>query len=303
MFILLRRMERWLHQHVFKVGWLVTQDYQTTTILYYTFFLPGVFIHELIYWLVAGALGVRAERSLKWPDKQEIGELKLNFVQISNRAGVIRKAVISVAPMIFGLVFIWYIAANVFNIMTVVGIMSTGELNDVAAGFSLLIDAPLFWLWIYVIFTVANTMYPTVPKDLQGWRTIFMGIGAVVVVILLLGIGGQVFAVLENPLSDIIAVMQTILFLMISIDFLMVLALGTIETTIERITGNSATIQGGKLVTVTRQEALEEREKNVKKNVAVQSVNAIAPPQQALAAFIYCLSLFPVRPVMNPSHK
>lgn len=261
MFILLRRMERWLHQEVFKVGWLATHDYQTTTILYYTFFLPGVFIHEIIYWLVAGALGVRANRSLKWPDKQEIGELKLDFVQLSNRAGTIRKALISVAPMIFGLAFIWYIAANVFDIMSVVGMMSTGELGDVAAGVKLLIAAPLFWLWVYIIFTIANTMYPTVPKDLQGWRIIFLGIGAVTIVVLLLGIGGQVFEVLQNPLDEIIAVLQTMLFLLIGIDFVMVLVLGTIEYTIEHITGNSATIQGGKLVTVTRQEALEEREK------------------------------------------
>jgi hypothetical protein len=261
MFILLRRIERWLHQHVFKVGWLVTHNYQTTTILYYTIFLPGVFLHELVYWLVAGALGVHAGRSIKWPEQQEIGELKLNFVQISNRAGVYRKAIISAAPMILGLVFIWYIAANVFDIMAVVSIMSSGDLRQVAFAIDLLLGAPLFWLWIYIIFTVANTMYPTIPKDLRGWRTILIGIAALIFAIVLLGIGGEVFDVLQTPLSSLIAVLQIILALIIGVDILVVLVLGTIEYTIERITGHSATIQGGKLVTMTRQEAIDDRQK------------------------------------------
>src|SRR5690349_736728 len=134
MFILLRRIERWLHQHIFKVGWLLTQNYQTTTILYYTIFLPGVVLHELVYWLAAGMMNVRADRAIKWPEAQEVGELKLNFVQINPKASVLRKAIISIAPLLVGLVSIWYIAANIFDITAVFRQMSTGNLRDVAAG-------------------------------------------------------------------------------------------------------------------------------------------------------------------------
>ena len=102
-----------MHQHIFKVGWLLTQNYETTTILYYTFFLPGIILHEVIYWLVAGLLDVRAERSIKWPEKQEIGELRLNFVQLARRTGRIQRAIISSAPLIIGLVIVWLMATNI----------------------------------------------------------------------------------------------------------------------------------------------------------------------------------------------
>jgi hypothetical protein len=73
LFAILRWLERSLHQRIFKVGWLLSKNSQTTTILYYTFFLPGVALHELVLWLVAGFLDVRAERAIAWPQKQEIG--------------------------------------------------------------------------------------------------------------------------------------------------------------------------------------------------------------------------------------
>src|SRR5215475_7197184 len=66
----LRRLEVWLHQHIFKVGWLVTNKYQTTTILYYAFFLPGILLNQLTIWTIAGFLNVRAAHSIAWPEKQ-----------------------------------------------------------------------------------------------------------------------------------------------------------------------------------------------------------------------------------------
>jgi hypothetical protein len=261
MFILLRRIERWLHQHIFKVGWLLTQNYQTTTILYYTIFLPGVVLHELVYWLSAGMMNVRAERAIKWPEAQEVGELKLNFVRINPKASILRKAIISVAPLLVGLVIIWYIAANIFDITAVVRQMSSGNLRDVGTALGMLLSAPLFWLWVYVIFTIANTMYPSVPKDLQGWRSVLISLSAVAGVLLLLGLGGEIFEAMQSPLSELIFVLQATFALMIAIDVLMVLVLGLIEYTIEHVTGNSATFRGGKMITVTREEALEEQRK------------------------------------------
>jgi hypothetical protein len=261
MFILLRRTERWLHQHIFKVGWLVTQNFQTTTILYYTFFLPGVVLHEVVYWLAAGIFNVRAERKIEWPEPQEIGELKLNFVELPSRTSTYQKALISIMPLLVGIVSIWLIANNVFDIQTAFDIMSTGELRDVAAGFGELTSAPDFWLWLYLVFTIANTMYPHIPKDLQGWRTILGAVLVVTLVLLVIGLGGEIFEALTTPLSSLITVLQLMAVLLLGIDFIMVLILGTIEYTIERVTGNSATFRGGKMIVMTREEMIEEERK------------------------------------------
>lgn len=261
MFALLRRMETWVHQHVFKVGWLVTQNYQTTTILYYAFFLPGVLLHEVTYWLAAGAVNVRAERSIKWPEKQEVGELKLNFVQISNRAGMYRRAIISIMPLAVGILFIWWISANIYDLQTVVAVMSTGDLTDVATAIQLLLHAPNFWLWAYVIFTVGNTMFPQIPRDLRGWRTLLLLAGAIAVVLTIIGLGGELFQALDTPLNSLFAVLESALILILLTDFLVVLILGTIEYAIERYTGRSASFRAGKMITMTREQALEETRK------------------------------------------
>lgn len=267
MFILLRRIERWLHQHIFKVGWLSTHDYQTTTILYYTFFMPGVILHELVYYLAAGIFNVRAERHIKWPDKQEVGELQLNFVKIAPRTHPIRKALVTSMPLLVGLISIWAISYYIFDITTVVETMSTGELSDVGAAFNMLLAAPLFWLWIYIIFTIANTMFPTVPKDLKGWRSVFIGLGVVALALFLVGVGGEIFEVLQSPLSQIISVLQATFVLIMIVDVIMVMILGLIEYTIERITGHSATFRGNRMYTMTREEAIAEREKEREKEL------------------------------------
>lgn len=192
-FILLRKIERWLHQHIFKVGWLLTRSYRTTTILYYTFFLPGVVLHEVVYWLVAGALNVSAERAIKWPEAQEIGELKLNFVRISPRTSLYKRTIISTAPLVAGLVIIWVAANHVFDLQGTLAIMSGGDLDDVAAGLAHLTSAPDFWLWAYLVFTISNTMYPSVPKDLQGWRTVAGAAALIGGLLILVGVGMMPF--------------------------------------------------------------------------------------------------------------
>jgi hypothetical protein len=265
MFILLRKTERWLHQHLFKVGWLLTKNYKTTTTLYYTFFLPGVLLHEFLLYIVAGMLNVRAETTIKYPEPQDIGELKLNFVQISPRADATRRMVIALAPLVVGLVICWIIANNAFHITAAMQTMSSGELDAVAAGLRQLTGAPDFWLWFYILFTVSNTMYPTLPKDFHGWRTIAGGIVALIVATILLGIGGELYSALATPLEEFLGSAHGMLLLLIGVNIVMVLALGTVEAVVERITGNSATFKKGKMITMTRAEALEQQRKDAER--------------------------------------
>ncbi|MEL6526452.1 MAG: hypothetical protein AAFQ07_12165, partial [Chloroflexota bacterium] len=270
-------------------GWLVTQNYQTTTILYYTVFLPGVLLHEIVYWLAAGIFNVRAEGDIKWPDEQEVGELKLNFIKLAPRTGTYRKAFITSAPLLVGLVCIWLVANNIFDITTVVQTMRSGEINDVVAAWQLLSGAPLFWLWVYIIFTIANTMFPTVPKDLRGWRSILLGFGVVAVALLVLGVGGEIFEALQTPLSQLISVLQSTFILIMLIDVMMVLVLGLIEYTIERSTGRSATFRRGKMITMTREEVLAEREKERERQQKAREREVKKQAAQSITQSIYAL--------------
>lgn len=262
LFYALRRLEVWLHQHIFKVGWLVTKQYQTTTILYYAFFLPGILLNQLTVWMVAGLLNVRADRSIAWPQKQEIGELKLNFVQLSKNTDSFRTALINTAPLVIGMALIWHIANNLLNLpafLTSLG--GTGLLGDVAGAVSKLTTAPDFWLWFYIAFTISNTMMPKF-HSLRGWRVVLVALAIIAVILFLVGAGNQV--VVSNmsvPLTESLNALSSILAIMVGLDIVMLAILGSLESLIERITGDSATFVNGKMITMRRAEMLAQRAK------------------------------------------
>ena len=95
-------VEKWIHSHLYGVGWLLTDDHKSATALYYVLLFPGVFVHEFTQYLVAGALNVKIKKVIAWPEAQDDGTLRLDFVrfQKANRA---QAAVIGAAPLVTGL--------------------------------------------------------------------------------------------------------------------------------------------------------------------------------------------------------
>lgn len=299
MFNLLRWFERWLHQHIFKVGWLLTKNFQTTTILYYTFFLPGVFLYELAYWLAAGALNVYADRTIAWPEKQEIGELRLNFVKLSPKASPVKVAIISIAPLIVGLASIAFIAYNILDASTALIIMRGGDLHSVMVGVRHILDAPDFWLWAYILFAISNTMMPN-PNALRGWRWIAGGIGIVVVGLFLLGVGNEVIGTaLIGPVARGLQALSGIFGIVILANIVAVAILGTIEAIIERVTGHSATFKNGKMIVLRREEAIIQRKQALQKARAAHHKQQAASSAAQGKPSIYKLAL----PIPGPPGK
>lgn len=258
----MRRLERWLHQHIFKVGWLLTRKMQTTTILYYTFFLPGVVLNEVVYWFVAGIVNVRAERAFAWPEAQAIAELKLNFIRLAKNTSRVKVAIISIAPLLSGLALIYLISDNVLNLNLVLAVGSGGTLDDYLAALRLLLATPDIWLWVYLMFTIASTMFPN--RDVfKGWRPVVIGLAVAVVALYVVGVGQQLF--LQNlalPITDGLSRLALIFVVIIVIDLIVTGVLGTLEAIIERITGHSATFQNGKLVALTKEDIQKRREQH-----------------------------------------
>lgn len=261
MFYLLRQLERWLHQHIFKVGWLVTKSFQTTTILYYTFFLPGVFLHEISYWLAAGILNVHAKSSIQWPEAQEIAELKLSFVELARNVSPFRLGLISLAPIIAGLTFVWFISTNLLDFSGFFALVGTGNLSDISEAVRRLTSAPDFWLWIYILFTISNTMIARL-SDLRGLGVILIIAGVAIAALFVIGVGNEVVVgVFAVSVADALYMLAGTLGIIIFIDLIFVAILGTIEAIIERITGDSAMFRRGRLIAMTRQEIIEMRQR------------------------------------------
>lgn len=292
--MLSRKLEHWLHQHIFKVGWLATKNLQTTTILFYTFFLPGVFIYEVSYWLVAGVLNVHAKRSIRWPEKQDIAELKLNFVELAKDTSQFRLALITLAPLATGFFLVWAISNSILDIAGFLEIISTGRLNDISHGISYLTSAPDFWLWIYLLFTISNTMTPNL-KHLRGLKIVLYVIAAITAVLIVIGVGNEVvMTMLLGPIAEALNLVAGTLSIIILIDLFFLVALGTIEAIIERFTGYSATFERGKLVALTRQQLLERKQTQAQRALK-------APKKQPSITSIYELELpIPAGPDKEP---
>jgi hypothetical protein len=264
---------------------LLTRSFQTTTILYYTFFIPGVFLHELSYWLVAGILNVHAKSAIQWPEAQEIAELDLSFIELAKNVNPFKLAIITLAPIISGLLAIWLIANNVLDFSSFFALIRTGDLADISAAFSRLTGAADFWLWIYLLFTISNTMIPKL-RDLRGLRIVFIAVGVLVAIFIVIGVGEQVVVrALVGPVADALNLFSGTLVIIILIDMFFVLALGTVEAVIERITGHSATFRRGKLIAITRQERLEMRQRQARRET--RSLRSGASTQARPALSIY----------------
>lgn len=245
----------------------MTKSFQTTTILYYTFFLPGVVLHELSYWLAAGILNVHAKGSIRWPEAQEIAELDLSFVELAKNVTPFRLGLITLAPILTGLGAVWFIANNILQFNNFFVMLGTGRLADVTGAIRSLTSAADFWLWIYILFTISNTMLPKF-RNLRGLRVILTVIGAVTIILIFIGVGNEVvLAALVGPVAQGLYLLSGTFVVIILIDLIFVAILGTVEAIIERVTGDSAMFRRGKLTAMTRKEILEMRQKQSRREV------------------------------------
>ncbi len=233
--------------------------------------MPGVLLHEIIIWLTAGMLNVSTEGDLSLPKKQEIGELKLEFVKLPRRTPAYKVALINIAPFIIGVALIWFVATNLLEVQNAVSLLNandnTSTLSNLGDTIRQLTSQTDFWLWVYLLFTIANTMIPesdTIGIWLRRGTYIVIGIG----ILFVLGINTVVNADIFGPFITGLNALSSVFAFTIALNVFGVALLSLIENTIEWITGDSATFKDGKMITMSRAEALaakhQERQKKLK---------------------------------------
>ena len=291
------RSEKWMHQHVFKVGWLLSRNNKTTVIFYYTAFLPGVLLHELVAWLTAGICNVRAARAVQLPQQEQISALQLGFVRLANSVHPFKRLVIEVAPLFVALFVLWHIAVDILDIGNTWAILASGNLDDVALAISRFTATADFWLWFYLAFSIANTMLPDLPSALKGRKRLSLVIGAMLLASIVLGIGDLRGSAITATVESLLSSLTIILLAITSANLVMVLVLGSIEAIIERVTGHSATFVDGRLRTVTRQEARRLRASQI----ARRPGQPAAAPRVVQPKSVYALPLpIPGPPGIEP---
>src|SRR3989344_5237279 len=123
-----------------------TGSQKTAVIFLAILFFPGTLIHELAHAITAGVLMVAVGEIELMPEIRENG-IKLGSVQIA-KTDPFRKALIGVAPVLFGLSLLLGIAYYL-----------TSNLSQ-SAGIPYLV-----WILIfYLVFVITSTMFSS-PKD------------------------------------------------------------------------------------------------------------------------------------------
>ena len=249
-----RQLERWLHQHIFKVGWLLCNSFPVATLLYYILFLPGIALREASLWLAATALRARAERSLQLPAAQEIGELRLNVVRLSPEIGRFKRLAISICPLAAGLAALYAIASHVFHWEALLALLAGGSADDLAAALEAVLGTADVWLWLYLAFAIANTMFPT--RD-ASWSPRAQAIAYIALTLLaaaLWRVGGDALPPVAAAIEALAAGLGLILAQITIVNICALIALGILESLIESLSSRSATFRDGKMITTTGDE-------------------------------------------------
>src|SRR5438128_2129267 len=108
-------VQRWIHRHLFGMGYLIGREKQAATLFYYMFLLPGVVLHELSAYLMAGVFNVPSTRFTIYPEAQEDGSLELGFVQLEHVKNPVYAAFIGMAPLLAGIGAVVFISNSILD--------------------------------------------------------------------------------------------------------------------------------------------------------------------------------------------
>jgi hypothetical protein len=96
--LLLMLVQRWVHQHLHGVAYLISGQPDMALMLYSLVLLPGVALHELSHALMATVLGVKTANLTLIPRRQPDGHVRLGSVQVE-RVDAVRSRVIGLASL------------------------------------------------------------------------------------------------------------------------------------------------------------------------------------------------------------
>ncbi len=180
-FVLTLFLQRWLHQHIQGLTFVVTGDPGCAVYFLFILLLPGIILHEGSHWVVANLLGVRTGKISFGVARARGKQFSLGSVTV-DRTDSIRESLIGAAPFFVGLGAILLIAGYGFDLWPNSGL----SLNQMIERVLATANDPLTWLDLYLIFAVSTAMIPS-ESDREPWGGVLVVFGAIGVLAILLG--------------------------------------------------------------------------------------------------------------------
>ncbi len=230
----LARTQYWVRQHVFGIGLLWLGKKETAAWLYVLVMLPGLLLRELSRWTVAGMLGQKPTFITPAPqvDADGIVYVRLFHYTILNPVYV---GILAATPMVVGFAVMLAISYGVLNIPQLLALLGSADSIALRQAFGQLLGRADLLLWVYLLFTITNTMLPTVHELRSTWFLCIIG-GAFVVFLMVLGMYNAILLLLSGPIATAIYTLTTVYGSVAAVNAAMLLVIGAIEAVISRVT-------------------------------------------------------------------
>ncbi len=227
--------QRRLQLELQAVLYLLTRRQDMALKIFALLLLPGVFLHEASHWLAARILGVRTGRVSLTPQVLPGGTLRLGFVTMA-QVDVFREALIGSAPLVMGGAVMAYVGIAHLQAIEFGQSLAAGALGQFFLRLVGLPAQPDFWLWIYVVFAVSTTMFPS-PSDRRAWLPVLLVMGTLVGVAVLAGAGPWLLGHLGPPIDRFAGAMASVFGVCVLVQAGLTLLLWVFRKVLSRVFG------------------------------------------------------------------
>ena len=217
-------LERFVHRRLQEFWLLLTGHGEAATLLYSLVLLPGVALHELSHAVMAILLGVKVRKFSLRPERQKGGIIRLGYVEVL-RSDSFRTSLIGAAPLFAGAAVLIIIGLQVFDLSAMQTALTTGNTNGLIDSIKAITVATDAWIWIYLVFAIANSMMPS-SSDTQAWPPV-IGFAAVVGALGLL-VGGTNLIQAISPFAQYVLRWLTAAFIITAVIDVSVIAVLTL---------------------------------------------------------------------------
>ena len=234
-FVPLLFLERWIHRHLQGLWLLILRDPDLALMLYSIVMLPGVLLHEVSHWVTATLLLVRTGRFSLIPARMPDGTLRLGYVE-TEATDFIRESLIGVAPLVFGAAAIILVGYPRLGVGPVGAALAAGDPAALAVALRQMVGLPDFWLWLYLTFTIANSMLPSA-SDRRGWWRTAVVAAVLTAGLFYLGLGTAVLDALDGPIDAALRALALAFTVTVGLNLCLVPLLWLVERGLTRVLG------------------------------------------------------------------
>ena len=228
-------LKRWITLHLQGLGILLWDDADIAMLLYFLTLLPGIVLHELSHWAFAQMLGVRTGRMQIWPSRKGSGRMRLGSVRIG-QTDHLRASLIGLAPFITGCVAIYLIGDQILGASTLINPLIRSDFTAFKTNLATYTQAADFWIWIYVIFTISNTMFPS-ESDRRAWWPVVALLGGMALLGYSLGVLQNVPQTLADMWDELVTYLAYAFTLTIIVNLVSMAAIAIAEKVVGAIKG------------------------------------------------------------------